>query len=180
MAGAGQGVCAHVHAGWGQCPELARVPSPLQLGLPSSPHPGLKRAIPCLTAMAFLLLFSQAWDLASLPAPTSPINSFTATPRKATISPAARLSNRANRRWGCPRPQVAGRRLPIRRGAHARAQLSQPVRSPPSSGGEGRSQGLPPSCSGLPQNSEFRAPGRLGCGGGGLSWAQEPLAPLGA
>ena len=154
--------CVCVHAGWGQRPELARVPSPLQLGLPSSPHPGLKRAIPGLTAMAFLLLFSQAWDLASLPAPTSPINSFTATPRKATISPAARLSNRANRRWGCPRPQVAGRRLPIRQGAHARAQLSQPVRSPPSNGGEGRSQGPPPAAQGSPKIQNSELPGGWG------------------
>lgn len=78
--GAGHSVCAWVHARWGQCPELAQGPSPLQLGPPSSPWPGLKRAIPCLTAMAFLLLFSQGWDLASLPAPISLISSFTATP----------------------------------------------------------------------------------------------------
>lgn len=154
--------CACMHAGWGQCPELARVPPPLQLGPPSSPHPGLKRAIPCLTAMAFLLLFSQAWDLASLPAPTSPVNSLTATPRKATIYPAARLSNRANRRWGCPRPQVAGRRLPIRWGAHARAQLSQPVCSPPSNGGRAGTRDSPPAAQGSPKIQNSELPGGWG------------------
>lgn len=155
-------MCARVHAGWGQYPELARGPSPLQLGPPSSPHSGLKRAIPCLTAMAFLLLYSQAWDLASLPAPTSPINSFTAIPRKATISPAARLSNRANRCWGCPRPQVAGRRLPIRRGAHARAQLSQPVCSPRSNGGRAGARDSPPAAQGSPKIQNSELPGGWG------------------